>query len=403
MTPGSTAGADGPLRGIRVIDIATLIAAPLVATYLGDHGADVIKVEHPRGDPVRTHGANKDGIPMWWKVLSRNKRCVTLDLSAREGAAILLDLVRGADVLIENFRPGTLERWGLAPETLREVAPGLIVARVTGFGQFGPYAHRAGFGTLAESMSGFAHITGEADGPPTLPPFGLADGIASLAGALAVMMALFHRDARDGRGQTIDLAIIEPILTVLGPQPTVYDQLGVIQGRTGNRSRNNAPRNTYRARDGRWLAVASSATSVAARVMELVGRSDLVRQPWFESGHGRAAHVEEIDAAVAMWIAARDSSEVIRAFEEADGAIAPVYDVQDVMNDPQYSALGSIIRVPDDELGTIAMQNVFFRFSDTPGRIRWAGRRKGADNEAVYASIGIGAEHLRGLAGRGVV
>ncbi len=403
MTDAGAAAAGGPLRGVRVIDIATLIAAPLVATYLGDHGADVIKVEHPRGDPVRTHGANKNGISMWWKLLSRNKRCVTLDLSRPEAAAIFLELVRGADVLVENFRPGTLERWGFSPERLREVAPGLIVARVTGFGQSGPYSRRPGFGTLAESMSGFAHVTGEAEGPPTLPPFGLADGIASLAGALAVMMALFHRDARGGLGQTIDLAIIEPILTVLGPQPTVYDQLGIIQGRTGNRSQNNAPRNTYRAADGRWLAVASSATSVAARVMELVGRPDLVQEPWFGSGHGRAAHADEIDEAVATWIGARDSDDVLRGFEQAEAAIAPVYDVRDVMRDPQYAALRSIVRVPDDELGSVAMQNVLFRLSETPGEIRWAGRRKGVDNEAVYSSIGVGADRLRDLAERGVV
>jgi crotonobetainyl-CoA:carnitine CoA-transferase CaiB-like acyl-CoA transferase len=392
-----------PLNGIRVIDISTLIAAPLVATYLGDFGADVLKVEHPRGDPVRTHGAHKDGIPLWWKLIGRNKRCITLDLSQAEGSGLLLELVKDADVLVENFRPGTLERWGLGPDVLRDVAPGLIVARVTGFGQFGPYSGRPGFGTLAESMSGFAHITGEPEGPPTLPPFGLADGIASLAGALAVMMALFHRDAGGGRGQTIDLAIIEPILTILGPQPIIYDQLGLVQERTGNRSRNNAPRNTYRARDGRWLAVASSATSIAERVMVLVGRTDLTREPWFASGHGRADHADEIDAAVADWIAARDTEEVIAAFDAAGAAVAPVYSVADVMKDAQYSALRSIVRVPDDELGDVAMQNVMFRMSDTPGSVRWAGRAKGADNRTVYSELGISAERLADLHERGVI
>ena len=264
------------LEGIRVLDISTLFAGPLAATFLADFGADVLKIEHPRGDPARSHGHSKDGIGLWWKMLARNKKAITLYLGSPAGQEIFRELVKDADVVIENFRPGTLERWGLGYEQLSAINPRLVLARVTGFGQVGPYARRPGFGTLAEAMSGFAHMTGQPDGPPTLPPFGLADGIAALATAYAVLVALRARDAI-GHGQVIDLAIIEPILTVLGAQPTVYDQLGVIQQRTGNRSSNNAPRNTYRTADDKWLAVSTSAQSVAERVLRLVGRPELDR------------------------------------------------------------------------------------------------------------------------------
>lgn len=384
------------LSGIRVIDAATLIAGPFVATVLGDFGADVIKVEHPRGDPVRTHGHQKEGIGLWWKVVGRNKRTMTLDLNRAEGQEIFCRLAATADVVIENFRPGTLERWHVGPEDLWKVNPRLVVVRMTGFGQFGPYSKRPGFGTIAESLSGFAHITGEAGGPPTLPPFGLADGIAGLAGAIATLLALFARE-RGGSGQVIDLAIIEPILTILGPQPTEYDQLGIVQTRTGNRSLNNAPRNTYRTRDGKWVAVSASAQSVAERVMNLVGRPDLVTQPWFRSGSERAKHADEIDGAVAKWVSCRDLPEVVREFEAAEAAIAPIYDVSDVMNDPQYQALHSLLSVPDPQLGAVTMQNVLFRMSGTPGSIRWAGRPIGADTESILAELGYAKEHIATL------
>ena len=393
----------GALDGVRVIDAATLIAGPLVATVLGDFGADVIKVEHPRGDPVRSHGHRKDGVGLWWKVIGRNKRTMTLDLSQPAGQEIFCRLAQTADVVIENFRPGTLERWNLDPESLWKANPRLIVVRMTGFGQFGPYSKRPGFGTIAESMSGFAHITGEAAGPPTLPPFGLADGIAGLAGAIATMLALYQRDANDGTGQVIDLAIIEPILTILGPQPTEYDQLGIVQQRSGNRSVNNAPRNTYKTKDGKWVAVSSSAQSIAERVMTLVGRPDIIAEPWFGSGSERAAHADEIDSAVSAWVACRDMATVITEFEKAEAAVAPIYDVADVMRDPQYQALQSIVDVPDGELGTVKMQNVLFRMSGTPGKIRWSGRPIGADTDAVLAELGIDSERVSGLRSTGVI
>ncbi|MGW8402024.1 CaiB/BaiF CoA transferase family protein [Streptomyces lydicus] len=393
----------GPLAGLRVLDLATLFAGPLAATLLGDFGAEVIKVEHPRRpDPSRGHGPAKDGIGLWWKLLGRNKKTLTLDLSHPGGRDVLLRLAAGTDVIVENFRPGTLEKWGLGWDELSAANPRLVLARVTGFGQFGPYARRPGFGTLAEAMSGFAAITGEPDGPPTLPPFGLADAITALTTAYAVMAALRARDT-GGRGQVIDLALIEPMLTVLGPHPLWYDQLGHVQPRTGNRSANVAPRNTYRTADGSWVVVSTSAESVAERVMRLVGRPEVIDEPWFGTGAGRARHADELDAAVGDWIARRDRAEVLAAFEEAEAAVAPVYDIRDVLADPQYRALGSITEVPDEELGTLRMQNVLFRLSETPGAIRWAGRPHGADTDEVLAGLGLGEAEIAGLRAAGAL
>jgi crotonobetainyl-CoA:carnitine CoA-transferase CaiB-like acyl-CoA transferase len=386
---------------VKVLEAATLFAGPLAATFLGDFGADVTKVEHPlRPDAARGHGASKNGVGLWFKTLGRNKRLVTLDLSS--GRDVFLDLVRANDVLVENFRPGTLERWGLGPDVLLEANPRLVIARVTAFGQVGPWSGRPGFGSLAEAMSGFAAMTGEPDGPPTLPPFGLADGVTALATAYAVMVALRERD-RSGAGQVIDLAIIEPILMMLGGQITAYQQTGYVQPRLGNRSSNNAPRNVYQTADGRWVAVSTSSQSIAERVVTLVGRPDLVGQPWFGTGRERAEHADELDEAVGSWIAAGSLDEVMLAFEKAAAAAGPVHDIRGIMTDPQYAALGTIVEVEDEELGTVQMQNVLFRLSESPGSIRWAGRRHGADTDAVLAEVGVTVEQLAALREAGVV
>ncbi|KUN25658.1 acyl-CoA transferase [Streptomyces corchorusii] len=386
-----------------MLDLATLFAGPMAATLLGDFGAEVIKVEHPRRpDPSRGHGPAKDGVGLWWKVLGRNKRAITLDLSAPGGRATLLRLAATADVVIENFRPGTLEKWDLGWPELSAANPRLVLARVTAFGQFGPCAHRPGFGTLAEAMSGFAAVTGEPDAPPTLPPFGLADSIAGLATAYAVLTALAARE-RTGVGQTVDMAIIEPILSVLGPHATWYDQLGYVQERTGNRSANNAPRNTYRTADGTWVAVSTSAQSVAERVLRLVGRPELIEEPWFTTGADRAAHADVLDEAVGSWIAGRTRAEVLAAFEEAEAAVAPVQDVRDVLADPQYQALDTVTTVDDPELGPLRMQNVLFRLSATPGGIRWAGRPHGADTDAVLGELGLTPADIAALRAEGAL
>ena len=390
------------LSGIRVLDIATLFAGPLAATLLADFGADVIKIEHPKGDPVRGHGASKDGVGLWWKMLSRNKQAITLYLGSPEGQEIFRRMVRDADVVVENFRPGTLERWGLGYDVLSEINPRLVLARITGFGQRGPYSGRPGFGTLAEAMSGFAAITGQPDGPPTLPPFGLADGVSALTAAFGIMTALHARE-RTGRGQVLDLAIIEPMITLLGPQAITYDQLGELQPRTGNRSANNAPRNTYRTKDGSWLAVSTSAQSIAERVMRLVGRPEFVDEPWFASGARRAEHADELDEAVGSWIAARTREEVTEAFEAAHAAVAPIYDMSDIFEDPQYQALETIVTVDDEELGPIRFQNVPFRLSETPGEVRWSGPRLGRDTATVLGEYGVGPDEVASLTERGIV
>ncbi|KUL67852.1 MULTISPECIES: CaiB/BaiF CoA-transferase family protein [Streptomyces] len=398
-----TGVAPAPLAGLRVLDLATLFAGPLAATMLGDFGAEVIKVEHPeKPDPSRGHGPAKDGVGLWWKVLGRNKRTITLNLSRPGGRATLLRLAATADVVVENFRPGTLEKWDLGWPELSAANPRLVLTRVTGFGQFGPYSHRPGFGTLAEAMSGFAALTGEPDAPPTLPPFGLADSIAGLATAYAVMTALAARE-RTGEGQVVDMALIEPMLLALGPQPTWYDQLGYVQERTGNRSANNAPRNTYRTADGTWVAVSTSAQSIAERVMRLVGRPDLIEEPWFATGVDRARHADVLDRAVGDWIARHTRADVLAAFEKAEAAVAPVQDVRDVMTDPQYAALDTVTTVDDPELGALRMQNVLFRLSATPGAIRWAGRPHGADTDEVLTGLGLSPAELAALREEGAL
>ncbi|MEO3785826.1 CoA transferase [Actinocorallia sp. B10E7] len=391
---------DGPLEGLRVLDVSTILAGPLCAQILGDFGADVLKIEHPtKPDGMRGHGRSKDGHALWWKEISRNKRTIGLTLSEPEGAEVLLRLVERSDVLIENFRPGTLEKWGLGPERLHEANPGLVIVRVTGFGQEGPYAARAGFGTLAEAMSGFAHLTGDPDGPPTLPAFGLADSVCGIAASSAAMMALFHRErSPDKRGQVVDMSLLEPLMTAVGPSPTVYDQLGIVEMRHGNRSTNNAPRNTYRTSDGYWLAVSTSAQTIAERVMRLVGHPEVVEEPWFASGRGRVEHVELLDGLVGDWIGARTRAEVIEAFTEAGAAVAPVYDARDLVEDPHVRRTGMLTEVPDPDLGRLLMHNVMWRMSRTPGRIRFTGREHGADTDAVLAEeLGYDAAKVAAL------
>lgn len=386
--------AAGPLAGVRVLDLATIFAGPLTCQMLGDYGADVIKVEHPQaGDGLRGHGRQRDGVGLWFKTVGRNKRSIGVRLGTPQGNDILMQLVADSDVVVESFRPGTLERWDLGYETLAATNPGLVLLRVTGWGQTGPYRHRPGFGTLAEAMSGFAAITGDPDGPPMLPPLGLADGIAGMAGAVAVMLALYHRDAHGGAGQVIDLSILEPIITMMGDAATAYQQLGVVPARSGNRSHNNAPRNVYRTADGKWVAVSSSATSIAERVMRLVGRADLIPNAWFQTGSGRVEHVELLDSAVADWIGQHTRTETLAAFEAANAAAAPIYDVADLLADPHVIAREVFATVDDPELGPVLMQSPVARLSSTPGQIRFSGRPLGADTDDVLIN-GLGMNDL---------
>lgn len=402
VTP--TAPTTGPLTGVRVVDASTILAGPLACQLLGDFGAEVVKVEHPsQGDGMRGHGPSKDGVPLWWQEVARNKRTVGLSLSDPDGAAIFRRLVAWADVVVENFRPGTLEKWGLGPEVLLELNPALVLVRVTGFGQSGPYADRAGFGTIAEAMSGFAHLTGQADGPPTLPAFGLADSIAGIAASSAVAMALYERERNGGRGQVIDLDLLLPIMTAVGPGPTVYDQVGVVGQRMGNRSSNNAPRNTYETADGHWVAVSTSAQAIAERVMRLVGHPEVVDEPWFASGHQRAAHADELDAMVGGWIAARKRADVVAAFTAAGAAVGPVYSARDLTEDPHVRETGMLTTVETEQLGPVLQHGVMWRMSRTPGAVRHAGRPLGADTDAVLGELGLSDEERADLRLRGVI
>jgi formyl-CoA transferase len=378
-----------------------VLAGPLACQILGDYGADVIKVEHPRGDALRGHGLQVDGEGLWWKMVSRNKRCLALYLGDPAGADVFRRLVADADVVVENFRPGTFERWGLAPDELLAINPRLVMCRVTGFGQDGPYADRPAFGTLVEAMSGFASMTGEPDGPPTLPPFGLADSVAALSAVSAITMALRHSEAT-GCGQVIDQSILEPLVMALGPHILNYDHTGTVPPRTGNRSTNNAPRNTYVTADGRWVAVSASADSIAQRAVELVGRGDLAENDWFWSGAGRAEHVEEIDAAMAEWIGARPIDEVVEAFAEAEVALAPVYEVDQYLDDPQVRHRGSVVTVDDPQIGQMRMQNVLFQMSETPGSVSHTGRPIGADTDEILAEAGLTIEEITELRSRKV-
>lgn len=385
------------LTGIRVLDVSTILAGPLCCQILGDYGADVIKIEHPvMGDSMRGHGESKDGVPIWWKEVSRNKRTLALSLSKPDGAEVFKKLAATADVVVENFRPGTLERWGVGPEVLHRINPRLVVVRLTGFGQDGPYSSRPGFGTLAEAMSGFAHLTGEAGGPPTLPAFGLADSICGIAASSAALMALRYRD-QTGEGQVVDLSILEPIMTAVGPGPSVYQQLGIIGQRNGNRSTNNAPRNTYLTRDDRWVAVSTSAQSIAERVMRIVGHSEVIDEPWFKSGSTRVQHVEELDGYVGSWIRDRDREEVLEVFSEAGAAVAAVYDAKDIVEDPHIRATKMLIDVPDRDFGSVLQHNVMWRMSKSPGSIRFTGRNLGEDSESILHEIGYSNDDIASL------
>ena len=382
----TTSASTPPLSGVRVVDAATIYAGPMIATLLGDFGADVVKVEHPRGDGLRSWAWHKDGESLWWALVGRNKRAVTLALSDPRGAALLRRLLAEADVFVENFRPGTFERWGLGPEELLGVNPRLVVVRVSGFGQTGPYRSRPGFGTLAEAICGFADTNGAADGPPVLPQWPLADGVAALAGAFATMTALRHAE-RTGEGQVVDLSIYEPLFWILGAQTTAYDQLGIVPKRQGSSTDFNVPRECYRTRDGRWVALSGATAATGRRILRAVGRDDLADAPWFDEIAGRVAHRDEIDKAIASWVAERDSDEVLATFDAVGATVGPVYSIADIAADPHFHERGSITTLEHPTLGPLKMQGLIANLTRTPGRVRSAGPRLGEHNAEILRDL----------------
>ena len=395
----------GPLDGVTVIEAGSMISIGTVGRLLADFGAEVIKVEHPEtGDHLRHFGPQKEGVGLWWKYLGRNKRSVTLDISTEEGKVVFEDLVAEADALIENFRPGTLERWGLGYDHLSDLNAGLVMLRLSGFGQTGPYSDRPGFGTLAEAMSGFAYLNGYPDREPLLPPTGLADGIAAMFSTMAVAFALYSRDANGGTGQYIDTSLIEPIFSLIGPQPLRYQQLGDIEERSGNRSTSSAPRNVYQTGDGRAVAISASAQPIAMRVFDAIERSDLKDDPRFADNEKRLENVEALDAIIQDWMDDHTREEVIDRFEEHEATIAPIYNVSDILDDEHYQARDAVVEIPDDELGTGAVQNTIPHLSETPGSISHLGPPLGAHNEAVYGErLSYDAETLAELDAEGVI
>lgn len=362
-----------PLADLKVIDLSTVFAGPHCARYLADFGADVVKVERPSGDTVRNIGWRaSDGETLWWKLVNRGKRAVTLDLRKADDLQTLRKMLSVADVLIENLRPGKLEALGLIPDDLIAINPKLVITRLTGFGQTGPYRDRAGFATLAEAMSGFAAINGDPEGGPLLPPIALTDELAGLAAAFATLVAI-----HGGGGQSVDVNLLETMMQIMGPLMSAWHSEQYLQERLGSGIAYSVPRGTYKALDGGWLAVSTSSDSVAARVMDLIGAADDER---FASFDGRIAHREELDLLMSNWVARRTLSEALNEFQNAEAAAAPVMNMQQIAEDPHILDRGSLI-----ELDGIKMQGLIARLSRTPGQIRWPGKVIGADNQNLPA------------------
>jgi crotonobetainyl-CoA:carnitine CoA-transferase CaiB-like acyl-CoA transferase len=379
--------AQGPLRGVRVVDLSRLVAGNMLSLQLGDFGADVIKVEPPEGDPLRQW--KDEGHALFWKVYGRNKRSLALNLREADGMGALKKLLKTSDVFIENFRPGTLEQMGLAPDALLALNPNLIIVRISGFGQTGPYAHLPGFGSIVEGMSGFAHRNGHADGEPVLPPLALADMIAGVYGANAVTMALLAREKGLSKGQVIDLSLLEPIVSVLGPEAALYRVTGKTKMRSGSASNTSSPRNVYRARDGKYLAVSGSTPQVAKRIFELIGRSDMLADPRFATNEQRVKHRALVDEVVGAWFAEHDHDEALKIMREAGATVGPIFSPADAAEDPHFIARGVTVDADDAEYGALPMHNIVPRMSETPGVWQRPAPKVGEHNAEILKELGL--------------
>jgi len=392
---------EGPLKGLRVIDAGQMIAAPLACTMLADFGADVIKIEHPvQGDAMRSRPPEKDGKSLWWKVIGRNKRNITLNLSRKEGQELLLRLAETADILVENYRPGTFEKWGLSYERLKEVNPRLVFVRVSGYGQTGPYASRGGYGTVAEAYTGIPSFTGLPDGPPTLSSsFAMADSVAACFAAMAAMFAVYERDqGGSGVGQEIDVSLYEPLFRLVEFQAIAYDQLGLVRERIGNRSSTDSPRNTYRTQDGRYIAISASTQKSFERLVQAMGMPELASDPRFTDGLARQRNADVLDDMMADWFKRHRFAEALKILEEGEVVAGPILTIADIFADPHYAARATIVDVPDHDFGKVAMPNAVPRLSRTPGVVRHPGLGLGCSNEEIYAGeLGLDAAHIARL------
>ena len=384
--------ATGPLAGIRVLDLSRLMAGNMLSLQLADFGADVVKIEPPEGDPLRAW--KDDGHSLFWKTYGRNKRSVMLNLRQAPAMAALWKLVETADVFIENYRPGTLEKMGLAPENLLAANPDLIVVRISGFGQTGPYAQYPGFGTLIEAMSGFADRTGFPDREPVLPPLALADMVAGIYGASATMMALYARQAGTARGQVIDLSLLEPMFSVLGPEAAIHAVTGKIKQRAGSASNTASPRNVYRCKDGKYLALSGSTPAVARRIFEIIGRPDMNDDPRFASNSDRVQHRALVDEAIGAWFAKRDSHEALETMRQAGATVGPIYNIADAMADPHFAQREIIVTADDDAFGSLPMHDIVPKMSATPGVWRLPAPELGQHNAEVLRDAGLDADAI---------
>ena len=390
-----------PLSGIRVVDLSRLVAGNMISLQLADQGAEVIKIEDPKvGDPLRAWRTK--GLSLHWKVYARNKKSLALNLRAEGGMEVLRDLLATADIMIENYRPGTLEAMGLAPADLQARNPKLIIVRVTGFGQTGPYRDRPGFGTLVEAMSGFAAKNGFGDRPPVLPPLAMADMISGLYGAYAIMVALRVVE-RGGRGQIIDLPLLEPMISVLGPEAAMYKVSGEKPKRTGSRSLTTSPRNVYETSDGRFIAISASIQQMAERVFRAIGRADMIEDPRFRSNTDRVRNIDACDGIVADFILGKTLADNMAIFEAAEVTAIPVYEIDQLLDDPHVQERGVLVEAPDDEAGSVLMHNIIPRLSETPGRLRSAAPSLGQHNTEILSSLGRDAAAIAALAAAGAI
>jgi crotonobetainyl-CoA:carnitine CoA-transferase CaiB-like acyl-CoA transferase len=391
-----------PLDGVRVVDLSRLVAGNAVSSHLADFGAEVLKIEDPvKGDPLRAWQSR--GVSVHWKLYARNKKSVALSLREPRGCELLLDLAASSEVLIENFRPGTLEKIGLGPEVLHALNPRLVIVRVSGWGQDGPYRDRPGFGTLVESMSGYAARTGFADREPVLPPTALADMVAGLYGTFAVMVALRRVEVEGGAGQIIDLPLLDPLFSFIATEAPIYALTGQLRERTGSRSETTSPRNVFRTKDGRFIGISASIQAMAERLFRAIGRADMISDPRFRNNTERVRHAAECEAPIAQFIAARTLDENMTAFATAEVTAAPVYDIDQFLTDPHVVAREIVVDMPDEETGRLTMHNIIPRLSQTPGQLRRPAPRLGEHTAEILGQFGIDGPTLEALARDGVI